>query len=493
MISRYRSPKIEDLWSDQTKVLMWQKVELAVIKARYLMGTLPADVANEISTALLRTPVVLDWWKTREKENGHDLQAFIDERVRFLSPTAQPIFHQGMTSYDTEEAAFAMILRMSVDCVVDVYSELISNLVELARKHRFTIMMGKTHGQGAEVQTLGKRFLSWLADLEVDKENLLRAQQNLKYSKLSGAIGNYGGITPELEVAALAQLGLKPFYGATQIMPRELYVPLAQALCQMVMTLNKIATAIRLGARSGRPIYQEPFGKKQKGSSRMPHKKNTIKTEQVEGMARMAQGYLLMIVQNIATWEERAIEQSCVERVAWPDLFHVVLHSFKVMSSVISGLQVYPDNMIREIIDSRGCYAAGEAKEFLREHLASLGVTVDHAYRIVQMAAFMAHSPSGIGAGLRSSPAKSFEESTTWLGRIASDDYRSVSIKEIIQSGILMVIPDLDVEEGMVHLWNELLKEFFSKPGNVAGWEKVFSIVDRLDGENKLYAKILND
>ena len=188
--------------------------------------------------------------------------------------------------------------------------------------------------------------------MHFDLQLLHEVSTNLDYSKLSGAIGNYGSINPEVEIKALELLELQPYYGATQIMPRELYAPLAQALAQIVSTLNKIAMAIRLGARSGNPIYHEPFKKTQMGSSAMPHKKNTIRTEQIEGMERMAHNYLQMIMENIKTWEERAIEQSCVERVAWPDLFHVTIHSLRSMNFVLSGLQVYPDNMLREIIES---------------------------------------------------------------------------------------------------------------------------------------------
>jgi len=322
-------------------------------------------------------------------------------------------------------------------------------------------------------------------------ESLEKAKENLKYSKLSGAIGNYRGIDEDLEEEALRILGFEPFYGATQIMPRELYTPLAQAICQIVLTLDKIATDIRLSARSGRPILQEPFGKKQKGSSAMPHKKNTISCEQLEGMARMAKGYLQMILDNVKTWEERAIEQSSVERVAWPDLFHVAVHSAKTMNRVLHGLTVYPDNMLLEIVNSRGCYAAGEAKDFLRKQY---GMKTEDAYRIVQLAAFNVFEPDKDAKALRQNPATSFVEADNKLlqFRIKSVD-KPLSIHDVIINGNLVVSDQLEATEEVVKKWNSLLIEIFKDKNVCEKWHRIFEPSYLLRGENTLYKKILGD
>ena len=394
MIERYTDKDIARVWSDENKLKLWQKTELAVIKTMANLGQIDKEIFTKIIEILEGRPIDLVWWKEKEKEIKHDLNAFVEERLRFLPPELQQYFHRKITSYDTEEPAFATMLKESLELVERYFLVLDTILVEMAKRYRFTIMNGRTHGQEAELQTFGKRILTWLRDLRFDLATLKRAAENLIYSKISGAIGSYGSIEPELEEKALEMLGFEPYYGATQIMPREIYAPIAQVLCQLVVTLNKIALAIRLGARSGRPIYQEPFGKKQKGSSAMPHKKNTISTEKIEGMARMAKRFFDMIQDNIVTWEERAIEQSCVERVAWPDLFHVVIHSLKTMSRVLAGLVVYPDNMLLEIIDSRGCYASNEAKEVLRQLGVQYGLTTEDAYRIIQLAAFNVFEPT---------------------------------------------------------------------------------------------------
>lgn len=492
MIERYENGGIAAIWRDENKLRLWQETELAVVQAKEKLGRIPRGTFRKIKKILLANSIDLVWWKDKEKELRHDLNAFVFERVRWLPVALQVFFHQKMTSYDTEEPAFAQMFTDSILIVDEKISELMQTLIQMAKKYRYTIMNGRTHGQEAELQSFGKRCLTWLQALRVDLANLSRTAKNLRYSKLSGAIGNYGSLDPEVEKEALRLLGLKPYYGATQIMPRELYAPIAQALVQIVMTLDKIALDIRLGARSGRPICQEPFGKKQTGSSAMPHKKNTITTEQVQGMARMAQGYLVMIMQNIATWEERAIEQSCVERVAWPDLLHVVVHSLSSMNRVLSGLRVYPDNMMLEVIDSRGCYAAGEAKEVLRELGVLSGLDTETAYRIVQLAAFNVFEPEDRWAELRETVPGSLAMADTLLREFQQvSRSRVISIQEIISQGALRVSPQLAAEETDVQRWNEILKQIFSDGKNLNKWNEIFNPSYLLKGEDRLFTEIL--
>ncbi|PJA09925.1 adenylosuccinate lyase, partial [Candidatus Falkowbacteria bacterium CG_4_10_14_0_2_um_filter_41_15] len=231
----------------------------------------------------------------RDQEIHHDLNAFVDERIRHINSHLHQYFHKNITSYDTEEPAFAYSLSEAVRVIEPLGAALEQTLKALAIKYRHTIMNGRTHGQEAEMQSFGARCLTWLADYLVARKALWQSLDNLKYSKLSGAIGKYGSLDPKIEEGALKILGFVPFYGATQIMPRILYAPIAQNLCNLVAVIDKIGMDIRLASRSGRPLLQEPFKKKQKGSSAMPHKKNTIRTEQLEGMARMAKGYMVMI------------------------------------------------------------------------------------------------------------------------------------------------------------------------------------------------------
>ncbi|MBU2564603.1 hypothetical protein KKA23_03430 [Patescibacteria group bacterium] len=492
MIKRYEDSEIAMIWSDENKLNLWQKTELAVIKARVKLGYVSQEIFNKISKILLKTPIDLDWWKKRDNEIHHDLQAFIDERLRFLSIDLQRFLHERMTSYDTEEPAFSQMLKKSLSRVHDFFSELMQDIAKLALHYRYTIMNARTHGQEAELQSFGKRCLTWYRELQVDLDNLKRAEKNLCFSKLSGAVGNYGGIDPELEKEALKILGFKPFYGATQIIPRAVFAPIAQALAQIVSTLNKIAIDVRLGARSGRAICQEPFAKKQKGSSKMPHKKNTISTEQTEGMARMANKFFQMIMDNIPTWEERSIEQSCVERVAWPDLFHVVVRSIKVMTKILTGLRVYPDVMIQEIIESRGCYAAGEAKEVLRELGVEFGLTSEEAYRIIQLAAFNVFRSTKMAQEIRESPPTSLIEADSWFEKFKNTSPPPVdSIQEIIIEARIETSEDLEATDYDVQRWNSVLSKIFQNQENLLRWNQIFLPSYLLRNETRLFQEVL--
>jgi adenylosuccinate lyase len=491
MIERYSDRKITRILSTKNKLAKWQTVELAVIKARVKLKEISEKNYLEIRELLEKNSIDVKWFKAKEKEIKHDLAAFVEERRRFLPPELQGFFHQKVTSYDIEDTAFEMLLKESI-VIVKKYCLLLENtLVELAKKYRFTIMNGRTHGQEAGLMTFGKRILSWIQDLRLDMKNLERAAENLNYSKLSGIIGNYETLPPELEKETLAIVSFEPYYGATQIMPREAYAPIAQALCQIVLTLDKIATSIRLGARSGRPIFQEPFGKKQKGSSAMPHKKNTISTEQMEGMGRMALGYLIMIMLNIKTWEERAIEQSCVERVAWPDLFQVLIHSLKTMTRVLQGLVVYPDNMLLEIIESRGTYASDEAKELLKKLGEPFGLTVEECYRIVQVAAFNAFEPPEEIEIIRRNLPTSLEQTDALFASFQTLQRETpVSIRDIIAKGELRVSPQLDIKEEDIQRWNRILKEIFRDETACVSWAEIFIPSHLLKNEEFLYKQV---
>ena len=492
MHARYEIPQIAAIWANPNRVGLWQHTEWAVLEARVLLGQLDNQIYVDIFDILSRNPIDIAWWEKRDAEVRHDLNAFIDERVRFLPLYLRRYFHEKLTSYDTEEPAFAQMLKQSLALVESALQDICNVLEKMALRYRYTVMIGRTHGQEAELQTFGKRCLTWLRIVRVDIDNLQRAMSNLQYSKLSGAIGNYGTMDPVVEETALRILGFQPFYGATQIMPRELYAPIAQALCQVVLTLDKIALDIRLGARSGRPIYQEPFGRQQKGSSRMPQKKNTISTEQMEGMARMAKGYSSMIQENIITWEERAIEQSSVERVGWPDLLHIVVYSTKVMTRVLDGLAVYPDNMLWEVVDSGGCYAAGEAKDFLAEKGAALNLSSEEAYRIVQLAAFNAFAPSVVAEHMRANPLASFAEAKDALAEFGKTNRaKTRSIQEIISEDRLKMSPELGATEDDMRKWNEILEAIFLDSVNYAEFAKLFSPEHLLTGEAKLYEEIL--
>lgn len=492
MIERYRNALIAKIWTDEETLLLWQRTELAAIKARVMLGGLDDTIYDEVERVLCETPIDLIYWKQRDKEIHHDLNAFIDERIQHLNKKLHEYFHKKMTSFDTQEPAFAYKLLRSLQIISGLYDQVEEALIVLARKHRYTIMNARTHGQEAELQTFGARCLTWLQQLRIAGEVFHRENPCLKYSKLSGAIGKFGSLEPELEVAALKIMNLEAFRGATQIMPRIIYLPLAQSMSAIVQVLNNIALDIRLSARSGRTLMREPFKKKQKGSSAMPHKKNPIRCEQVEGMDRLARGYQHMIEENVRTWEERAIEQSSVERVAWPDLFHVTARALSEMAYILGDLRVYPEAMLSEVYKSCGVYASSEAKEFLKERASTLGLDHEDVYRLVQLACFNVFEPPKESYQVAGVIAKSFSEAHKLL-KLSSINKggREISIQDFIPAAILRISDELDISEEQVANYNSCLNHIFSVDEVRAEWDKIFEPEFLLHHQDVLYRDIL--
>ncbi len=493
MVKRYADKVISDIWTDERKVQLWQLTELAVIKAREEAGLVPANTGKLIREALEAHPCDLEWWKEREKVLSHDLNAWLEERMRFIPSALQQYFHQGLTSYDTEESGFVLRLSASTNHIMGLDERVLEALRVLAVKYRYVPMNERTHGQEAELKSFGARCLSWYQELLPAKEVLtLVSSYALQFSKLSGAVGTYSGLSPALEEAALAILGLKPYYGATQIMPRALYSPLAGALADMATALEKIAIDIRLGSRSGRPLWHEPFGKKQKGSSAMPHKKNNIGAEKVSGLARVARAHANVIRENILTWEARAIEQSSAERISWPDLFHVVAHALTTMEKILSGLVVYPDNMMREIVASCGTHVSNEAKEFLTTHGVGVGIAREDAYRIVQLAAFNAFAPDEQSKYWRENrPDQGVRADTMFSSMERGGGMQRPSICLTIEQGNLIPSPELDITEAKILEWNNALVDLFKSPEIHKAWRLLFRPSRCIEREKILFEKIL--
>ncbi|MDD5050660.1 MAG: lyase family protein [Candidatus Pacebacteria bacterium] len=494
MIKRYEQEDVRNRCSKETKVKGWDKTELAVIEAREHLGRISHECFDTIRDVLKAHPVDIAKWEALEKEMNHDLNAYSEERKGYLPAMYKNEFHRQITSYDTEESEFVKMLDDLVKIVMSEARNFLKLLKELAIKYRYTLMNGRTHGQEAELQSFGKKLLTWYREVEICLQALRRVRRNLKFSKISGAMGNYTTVDPELEREALKILGLKPLVGVTQIMPRVLYAPVAQALCNLVQVLDKIALDFRLGARSGRPLWHEPFGKKNTGSSILAHKKNSIRTEQMRGMMRLAKAACNAISEGIETWEERAIEQSCVERVGWPDLFHITLHCLRTMTKVLSGIRVYPDNMLLEIVEIKGCYATPQAGDFLKQKGPRYGLTGEEPYRVVQLAAFNLFEPNKVRKMLRERLPRSLKEAGRHLTIVEHDLFPrelSESLEFHIPSAMLRVSDELAATPADVRRWNAALKRIFASRRNCRQWERLFSPVYLLRNEGYIFKEVL--
>jgi adenylosuccinate lyase len=489
MHDRYDNPGINKIFGYENLLDGWGLVEVAVMQARVNLKLMPMTDFETIMNCLKSNVPNIENWKELDSQLHHDLNAFITERMGFIPSNLHHWFHREMTSYDTEEVAFSEKLLHALEIYEKVIVDLMETIKIQAFKYRYTPMMASTHGQWADPQSFGKRLAGWYRDLEECLKTLRSHRRKLRYSKLSGFVGNYTGITPEIEKEALSLLGFDPYYGATQIVPRTLSAPIASSIATLSKSILNIATSVRLGARSASTLFQEPFGKKQKGSSAGPQKRNTINCEKACGMDILISGYAGMILRCCETWEERDIAHSCVERVAWRDIFHAAIHQAEVMAKVIKGLVVYPKRMMQEVAATNGCYAANVAKEQLKEWGIPHGLSAEDCYRIVQLAAFnltqLEHDEG---------KSDSFIDADRRL--FAAGLHKSeheMTIRRVIRFGLLKPCSTLDTSEETIKEWNIKLRAIFEDENVVKRWDEVFSLEYLLRHEHIIFEEVFGE
>ncbi|MDZ7798084.1 MAG: adenylosuccinate lyase [Patescibacteria group bacterium] len=383
MIKRYNPKDVARIWRLRSKFEYWLKVELAMIKARYQRGDYPKNVYKQIrKKARFKVSEV----QAIDKIIHHDLQAFVDNVRSYLDENLRKYFHEEMTSYDTEEPALALQLLKAGGIIHRELKSLADCLREKASQHMWTFCIGVTHGQDARPTTFGWRLCSYLEAIERADENLAFILEQLREVKMSGAIGNYLTIDPELEEEALRILNLKVRPAATQITLRDNIARFLAEIAVIGSCLEKMAVDLRHWSKTSTLEIQEPRSKKQKGSSAMPHKKNPIILERLTGQSRLLRANALVAMENIATWEERDISQSSPERIILPDATGLVVYMLRQMNWVISHLVVFRERMALNIDRTNGCWASEEVKTLL----ADTGINPEDVYRLVQTAAFRA-------------------------------------------------------------------------------------------------------
>jgi adenylosuccinate lyase len=388
MIRRYRKEKIADIFGVDGEGVYryWLAVELAVLYARVEMGKIPAVVADTIKSF---AEFNVERIEEIEAVLKHDLQAFV-ENVREspgIPEEYKKHIHEDMTSFDTEEPATSCMIREATRVVVDSLNNLLDALKGKALKYKFLFKIQRTHGQHAQPTTFGLELLWWYDALDRQSKELRLAFQEMRYSKISGAVGTYWPrLSPELERIALDKLGLLPAPISAQINLRDRLARIMNALAVIMSTVEHVAENLRLYGQTEICEVQEPFGKGQKGSSAMPHKKNTILSENLCGQARNARHFAAAIMEAIPTWGARDIDHSATERVFVPDMFHTVVYSLDRLTGIINGMVVHEDRMAENLNFSRGVIYSPEVKDMLAYH----GMSPAAAYAIAQRAAFQA-------------------------------------------------------------------------------------------------------
>lgn len=371
------------IWSDEAKLKRWLDVELAALDAWCQIGALPADVSESIrARARVPSPARV---AEIERETGHDVAAFVDAVAETLGEEGR-YFHYGLTSSDVLDTALALTVREAGSVLLEGLEHALQAVVRRAEEHRETTTIGRTHGIHAEPTTFGLKLAGWAFALDRDRDRLGHALEGMRVGKLSGAVGTYSATDPEVERIACERLGLEPAPTSTQVIQRDRHAELLAALAVLASSLDRFATEIRHLARTEVRELEEPFGRAQKGSSAMPHKRNPITAERICGLARVVRANALVGLENVALWHERDISHSSAERVVLPDSFLAVDYMLSRFAWLVDGMVVHAERMRENLENGRGLYFS----QRLLLALVDAGLTRDEAYRRVQRHAMRA-------------------------------------------------------------------------------------------------------
>ncbi len=376
MIKRYTSPEMGAIWSDQRRFETWLEVELAAADAMVEAGMVPSDAARELRA---RASFDIDRIESIERTTQHDVIAFTTAVAERVGPSARWL-HFGLTSSDVIDTAQALQMREACDLIVKDLAGLMDAVRRRAEEHRRTPMIGRTHGVHAEPMTFGLKLALWYSELQRDLERVMRAREVVSVGKISGAVGTFAHLDPDIEARVCERLGLQAAPVSSQVIQRDRHAELLSALAITAASLEKFALEIRGLQKTEIGEVEEPFGKGQKGSSAMPHKRNPIGCEQITGLARLLRGHAVAALENVALWHERDISHSSVERVILPDSFIALDHVLRRFTRIVSGMVVYPDRMKENLERSRGVVFSGTV---LLE-LARRGISREQAYEWVQ-------------------------------------------------------------------------------------------------------------
>nr|WP_233186774.1 MULTISPECIES: adenylosuccinate lyase [Petrotoga] len=376
LIERYSLSPIKDIWTLDAQYKRWLEVEVAVIEAFEELNLAPKGTSRNIrQKAKLDVQKILD----TEKIVDHDVIAFIKVVTEDMGDEAR-YFHKGLTSSDIVDTALSLAIKRAGEVILDELTKYIANLKKMAVDHKYTIIVGRTHGVHAEPTSFGLKILGFVAEEERNKERLEKAIDNISQGKLSGAVGNYANIEPKVEEIALKKLNLRPCKVSTQVLPRDLHAEFFSALAMIGSSIERLAIEIRHFQKTEVLEVEEPFKKGQRGSSAMPHKKNPILCERLTGMSRMLRSYLSSAYENISLWHERDISHSSVERVFIPDATMLTYYMLNKANYLVHNLVVHKDRMKENIEKS---YNLIYSQRVLLK-LVELGVSREEAYKIVQ-------------------------------------------------------------------------------------------------------------
>lgn len=378
MIPRYTRPAMGRVWSDEHRMELWLRVELAVCEAWTSMGVIPEEDMAAIRGASIQSDRSAELFR----ETHHDMISFTRAIAEHLGPPGRWI-HLGLTSSDVLDTALSLQIQEAADILAEDLRQLEAVLSELAVRFKHTLMIGRSHGIHAEPTTFGHKLAVFVAQVRRDCRRLEQARDELRVGKISGAVGTHANVPAEIEEGALDVLGLTPAEASTQILQRDRHAQFVATLAVIAATLEQQATEIRGLQRTEIGEAFEPFSSGQQGSSAMPHKRNPELCERICGMARLLRGHAMTALDNVAVWHERDISHSSAERLILPDACIALDYMLDLLRSIYDGLDVSPEAMERNLGMTRGLIYSGQVLLALVE----TGMARGEAYDIVQSAA----------------------------------------------------------------------------------------------------------
>lgn len=376
MIDRYMPADFEEIWSEENMYRTWLRVELEVCRVLAEKGWIPKESMEIIEN---KANFSLERIKEIESITHHDLIAFTTSVAEYVGPDSRYI-HWGLTSTDVVDTARGLQLKQASEKILIALDDLRNAIEGRAMEHRKTLMMGRTHGVHAEVTTFGMKLAVWYDEMARNRARMERAAETVSVGKISGAVGTFAHLDPEIEATVCERMGLKAAPASTQTLQRDRHAEYICTLAILGASLDKFATEIRHLQRTEVREAEEPFAAGQKGSSAMPHKRNPVKCEQVSGLSRLLRGYAVTALENVALWHERDISHSSAERVIFPDATSVLCYMLRAMTRIITKMVVYPERMLKNIELTRGLAYSGQ----LLLDLTRKGVLREEAYKWIQ-------------------------------------------------------------------------------------------------------------
>jgi adenylosuccinate lyase len=390
VIERYATPEMRTLWAPETKFALWLEIELLVVEAQAARGQIPRAVAERLRRdARVGTPQRIE--EIERTDTQHDVVAFLRSVAELTGPDAR-YFHRGLGSTDVVDTAQNVLLVRAADLLLVALEELRRTTARLADRHRYTVMAGRTHGVHAEPITFGVKVALWHVELGRAVRRLQAAREAVRVGKLSGEVGTFAHLPPEIEAEVCARLGLEPDPVSSQVVSRDRHAEYLAALAVLAGTIEKIATEIRSLQRTEIRELEEPFAPGQTGSSAMPHKRNPILCERLVGLARTIRAAAQVAFENQALWGERDISHSSAERLILPQATTLAHYMLRTLQRVLDGLRVDAEAMRRNL--ERGGGLVFSHRVLLA--LVDKGLARDEAYRIVQDAAMAALDGRGV-------------------------------------------------------------------------------------------------